>query len=120
MAELLREPPVEDGDLLNDRARLAGARVARWAALRESFPPPRDYIQAWAERMRANHQSPWVHVNSKPHEGYIVFVDWITALYVIRYGENEAYWPEELNDLDLGRALAWERGKIPANVQMPS
>jgi hypothetical protein len=120
MAELLRKPPIEDNDLLVDRARLASARVARWRALLESFPAPRDEIQAWAQRMAAQHKTPMLHVNSRPAEGYIIFVNWVTALYVIRYGENEAYWPEELNDLDLGRALAWERGKIPANVQMPS
>jgi hypothetical protein len=120
MAEILRKPPVEDDDLLRDRPLLGRARMARWAALRESFPAPRDEIQAWADRMDAKYQRAEVHVNSRPAEGYIVYVDWVTALYVIRYGENEAYWPAELTDQDVGRALAWERGKIPANVQMPA
>jgi hypothetical protein len=120
MAELLRAPPKEDDDLLADRPALGAARVARWRALCDSFPAPRDEIQAWAQRMAAQHKTPKLHVNSRPAEGYIVFVNWITALYVIRYGENEAYWPAALSDQDVGRALAWERGKIPANVQMPA
>jgi hypothetical protein len=109
MAEKLRVDPVETPELQNDRELLAKMRARRWKALRASFPSVRADIADWAVRMEALH-GPRVKIWEN-------LVGWVTALYIARYGENEAYWPEELTDDDLTRALAWERGNLPQTVR---
>lgn len=106
----LRAMPRESVELLADREKLAKVRYERWLALRDEFPPVNPAMADWAERMEA-HYGPQVKI----HEN---IVDWITAFYVARYGENEAYWPEELDDNEVRRALAWEKGSVPLGVRL--
>lgn len=101
-----RDDPDEPTHLLADRAQLKRVREARWAKLLKSFRPPKELL-AWAERMTLLHGNDMVQI-------YQNEVPWITALYIIRYGENEAYWPATLSQEDLDRAIALERGSRPA------
>jgi len=110
--QMLREAPAETPAQLADRVGLAMARRERWGALRASFAEPRDEVKEFAASMTATY-GPAVRVwESMP-------LDWITALYVVRYGENEAYWPAQLTDDDVVRARQWasDPSKTPQGVR---
>lgn len=100
MLEAQREHPKEPHELLADRAELARVRAKRWSELLGTFTV-RDEILDWAERMAALY-GPEVRVWENR-------LGWIAAFYVARFGENEAYWPAELSDEEVARALQWEK-----------
>lgn len=81
---------------------IATDRKARWKAFLADHTEL-GAVTAWAERM-AQRFGPTVQVWATPK------LDWITALYIVRYGEAESYWPAQLSLDDLRRALDWERG----------
>jgi hypothetical protein len=97
---VLRELPEETHELLADRERLARVRLARWSALLGTFQVRQDVL-GWARRMAA--------LNGPRVQVWENTVGWVMALYIARYGENEAYWPETLTDEDWQRAQQWER-----------
>lgn len=88
---------------------IAADRASRWAKLlkgRTELPQ----ILDWANQMTALY-GPRVMVwrNRLP---------WITALYVVRYGEAEHFWPAQLTAGDLERAHGWAmRGDTPGAVR---
>jgi len=90
-------------------AAIAADRAARWAALldgREELAG----IREWAAQMAARHgRSVGVWRNRLP---------WIAALYVVRYGESEHFWPHTLTDDDLRRARQWAMGDLPNGVRV--
>lgn len=45
-------------------------------------------------------------------------VDWITALFIIRYGEAEYHWPMEFTDEDLQRATDLLGGRLGDAVEL--
>lgn len=107
-AVLQREPPEESHELLKDREQLAIVRKGRWLELLGSFKVRKE-IKQWAALMAAEYgKRVQVHEN---------VVDWVTALYIVRYGENEGYWPAELSDADVVRAHDWAKGKLPLGVK---
>lgn len=110
----LRDHPVEPVHLLSDREQLASVRKDRWRKLLKSFDEPRTEILSWAEQMAAVH-GPEVIVWQNQ-------LDWVTALYVVRYGENEAYWPRQFSDHDVRRAIQWQtqQGALPKGVRYVS
>lgn len=88
---------------------IASDRRERWGKLlaeRTELGP----IIEWARRMAAKHGATitvWRTIG----------LDWITALYIVRYGEAESHWPPQLTLDDLTRARQWERGEgWPAHV----
>lgn len=91
----------EEQHLLGDREQLKKVREARWKKRLASFPQPRAKILIWAEQMTAIHGNKKVRVWENE-------IDWIMALYIVRYGENEAYWPPNLSDRDIQRAFRWQ------------
>lgn len=95
-----REMPHEPYELLADRERLAATRLQRWGVLLSTFTVRKEMLE-WARRMAARHGAQ-VQVWEN-------FVGWVMAFYIAVYGENEAFWPEELSDADVARALLWER-----------
>lgn len=108
-ARVHRAHPVEDVDLQADRPRLAQVRKGRWKKLRETFPEVSPEIAEWESHMKAAHgDTVQIHEN---------VTDYVTALYIARYGENEAYWPPSLSEHDVRRARAWARGKLPLGVR---
>jgi hypothetical protein len=109
-AEMLREPPVESHELLSDVVELALVRARRWEALRATFPTVRSDVIDWAQKMTVKHKRATVRVWNN-------ITTWITALYIVRYGENEAYWPEELTNEDVKRAERWLAGELPQGVR---
>jgi len=109
-AEMLREPPAESAELLSDVVELAIVRSRRWRALREEFPTPASPVLDWAQKMTIKHKRATVRVWNN-------ITDWVTALYIVRYGENEAYWPEQLSDDDVRRAERWLAGELPQGVR---
>ena len=82
---------------------IADDRKERWAALRQARTELGPIVQ-WAERMAAKHG---LTVQVWRTAG----LDWLTALYIVRYGEAESHWPPQLTLDDLTRALQWERGQ---------
>lgn len=46
-------------------------------------------------------------------------LDWVSALYVVRWGEAVEHWPDVLTEKDIQRAHDWEggRGSIPNGLQ---
>ena len=109
VAKAQRDPPDEPMNLLSDRKQLALVRQGRWKRLLEDFPPARRGILLWVEQMN-DVQGPRVQVWENT-------VDWLTALYIVRYGENEAFWPEQLSAADVDRARQWQLGDIPQGVK---
>lgn len=99
-----RPTPIESPELQLDRRRLRIERLLRWTAFLAKYPA-RQEILDWTERMTAA-QGPQVQV----HENIL---PWPIALYVVRYGEAEGWWPAQLTDDDVRRALAWESGERP-------
>lgn len=82
---------------------IAHDRRTRWAALLAGREESSD-IRTWATAMAALHGA---SVRIHRTRG----LDWITALYVVRYGEAEDYWPERLGPDDLIKAQRWYRGE---------
>ena len=65
-------------------------------------------IRSWAQAMTARYGPVvWVRGHGLP---------WITALYVVRYGESEHFWPAHLGPDDLARAGRWFSGATPLFV----
>lgn len=79
------------GELLKDREELAG-------------------IRSWAQAMTTRYRNAQVLVGGHA-------LPWITALYVVRYGESEHYWPAHLGADDLARASRWYFGATPIRVE---
>ena len=89
-------------------------RLERWGEFVGALEIP-DALQKWAGMMGAIHGPNVLMHRGGTRPGYPV--DWITALLVVRYGEAEYFWPEELGDEDLARARAWLSGKaVPAAI----
>lgn len=98
---------------------LRADRVARWTALLEGREESGG-IRQWAADMAIQHMdiqrgvdrqaepTVWVHNTRLP---------WIMALYVVKYGEAEDFWPEGLSDDDLARARRWQTGDMPEGVR---
>lgn len=89
-------------------AAIAEDRAARWAALRAGLEESAD-ARSWAAKMTVLHGSPNVQIHRNR-------LDWITALYVVRYGEAEDYWPTSLTADDVRRADRWFLGDRPEGV----
>jgi len=83
-------------------AAIAQDRRERWAKLLEGREESAD-IRTWAASM-ATLYGPMVRVHRSR-------LDWITALYVTRYGEAEDFWPAQLGPDDLRKAQRWLRGE---------
>ena len=89
-------------------------RAARWAKLLEGREESGD-IREWATQMSQLHSRA-----GNPVSVVRVFrnvLPWITALYVVRYGEAEDTWPTSLTSDDGHRARKWLRGDIPEGVK---
>lgn len=80
---------------------IAKDRQERWAALLAGREESAD-VREWAAKMAVLHGSVRV---------YRTELDWITALYVTRYGESEDFWPAQLGPDDLIKAQRWYRGE---------
>lgn len=83
-------------------------RLERWAPLIKDMEVP-DAIEKWAGMMSAIHGPEVLMHHGGNLAGYKV--NWITALVIVRYGEAEYFWPDELGDEDVARARAWLNGK---------
>lgn len=96
--------------VLPNIAAVTSDRLTRWALLladREESAT----IRQWVGAMSAKYQSDTVRVWNSP-------VPWITALYIVRYGESEHYWPASLTPADERRAQRWLAGDIPLGVAL--
>ncbi len=66
-------------------------------------------INAWAVAMEQKYgpkAKVWMHD-----------VDWVTALMIVRYGEDASQWPKEFTEEDAKRAMTWFTGaNIPEAV----
>ena len=88
-------------------AAIATDRAARWAALLDG----RDElagVREWAAQMTIAHGAE-VQV-------WRTRLPWLAALYVVRYGEAEHFWPHLLTADDLRRARQWSAGELPNGV----
>jgi hypothetical protein len=83
-------------------AAIAADRAARWAVLLAGREESAD-LRGWAVQMTIVH-GPQVRLHRNT-------LDWITALYVAKYGEAEDFWPPQLTDDDARRAGRWLRGE---------
>ncbi len=81
---------------------IAQDRKERWAALLADREESAD-IRTWASNMTKLHGA-----TVRIHRTRL---DWITALYVTRYGEAEDFWPTQLGPDDVVKALRWYRGE---------
>lgn len=90
---------------------------------------PRDpRLEAWVQRMTKRYKSNVVGIHA--HGGTVQFpppytgngepVSWKAALFICVYGETHDSWPNEVSDLVVKRAHAWEFGKLPEGTVMPS
>lgn len=73
-------------------------------------------ISDWAKKMEGKRGKRGAHLADN-----IVVVghlpcDYITALMVVRYGQNPDFWPPVFSPEDYERALGWEQGSIPGPV----
>jgi len=87
---------------------IATDRAARWAQLladREESGEAR----TWAATMAAQHRGQLVRVHRTT-------VPWIMALYVVRYGEAEDFWPAQLGADDMVKAHLWLGGPKPEAI----
>lgn len=80
-------------------------------------------MSEWVRRMTRRFRSPVVGIGL--HGGAVSFprgdgepfingspLSWLAALFVGMYGEDTSYWPNEITEFAIERALAWEkRGK---------
>lgn len=87
------------------RAAIQLDRAARWGELLGSREENAG-IREWAARMAEAKRNPLVQMRGHA-------MPWVTALYVVRYGESEHYWPAQLGEADLARATQWLLGKTP-------
>jgi hypothetical protein len=83
-------------------------RSSRWTALLKGREESGG-IREWARLMTARFESPAVAIRG--HR-----LSWVMALYVVRYGESEHYWPAQLDEADLARATRWYTGATPRDV----
>jgi len=90
-------------------AAVAEDRAARWAAILKDREESAA-IRKWGADMAVVHRNPQVRIHRNT-------LDWITALYVARYGEAEDFWPPQLGPADVLKAGRWLRGqKKPEGV----
>jgi len=89
----------------HDRKEYARICAERMKMFREHIAqmevPPE--LAAWASAMEQKYGSKakvWCHD-----------CDYITALMIVRYGEDVSHWPEEFSNNDIDRALTWYQGK---------
>lgn len=83
-------------------------RRQRWKALLAGREEPPEILR-WAADMEIVHGQKAVKV-------WRNVLPWITALYVVRYGEAEDFWPARLGESDLAKARRWLSGSTPAGV----
>ena len=67
------------------------------------------WLQEWAGFMAVRYGNA-VKVHQTWHD------NWLVALMIVRYGENEAVWPSTVTPQDLQRAQDWFSGKTPIGV----
>ncbi len=89
-------------------AAIAEDRAARWATLLAGREESAE-IRAWAAQMAILFGRQTVKV-------WRTHVPWVAALYVVRYGEAEDFWPAQLGSDDLRKAHRWLRGETPRGV----
>lgn len=89
-------------------AAIAQDRAERWAKQLEGREELAE-IREWAGQMTIRHRNQYVRAHR-------TVLPWVTALYVVRYGEAEDYWPEALTADDARRARGWLLGTTPEGV----
>lgn len=94
------------------RTVIQADRLDRWTTLLRAREE-RAGVRDWARRVTKRTGSATCLING--HE-----LPWICALYVVRYGESEHYWPAELGEADVARATRWEFGKLPRWFALPT
>lgn len=87
---------------------ISADRIERWNAILLEIAIP-DEIHQWKDAMQKKH-GPAVVVHG-------MILGWINALFVVRYGQAEWFWPGALTADDLKRAQRWLAGEIPEGVR---
>lgn len=97
----LPEPPTRQyAEIMVER------RVQYAKFLRDNKVP--EVIRDWAGRMS--------HRYGRLVKVWHNELDWISALYVVRWGEAVEHWPAQLTEKDIERAFRWEKGETPAAI----
>lgn len=86
-------------------------RRAAYAEHVQAMPVPPALAQ-WAAEMASTY-------GRRIKVWHNTYTSWLVALLVVRYGEALEAWPEQFSEADLARALAWQRGRVPAGVSLP-
>lgn len=72
------------------------------------IPVPKELME-WSRYMQAKYGD-----TVKVHQS--IYSNWLIVLLIVRYGENESYWPSSYSEADIQRAASWFHGNKPEGV----
>ena len=85
----------------------------------------------WADHMAGRHgERVFVHrieiLEGRRLRAELFAFDWLTALMIVRWGQEASKWPQDFAAEDIQRALEWEKGlasggsfRVPGGVTYP-